>query len=228
MSKKISGVYLEKGHEEEKNYCLVRQINDNEVEVRYLDEDDNPSELSETVSTAIFNQRFISPKYYFEGKIYKANQLLAKAEKYIDQNQLQEAKNELKNALELDPENLKANFEMGKLYLKTDETEKAKETFTNISKMDSIFEEKNKHFFNKCGIQLRKHQLYSEAIHFFKKALTLSPNDENLYFNLARTYFENRNPEKANKSILKSLKLNRDFREAKAYEEYMKKKGRDT
>jgi len=134
MSKKNSGIYIVKDYERKKTYCLVRQINDNEIEIRYLDQDDNPSGIVEIVSKADFDQRFIPPKYYFEGKIHRVNQLLAEAEKHVNQKQLQEAENKYNNALELAPENLKANLGKGNLYLKIGKPEKAKKIFTNISK----------------------------------------------------------------------------------------------
>ena len=94
---------------------------------------------------------------------------------------------------------------------------KAKEIFTDISKIDAIFEEKNKHFFNECGIQLRKQGLYEEAIDYYAKALSVCSDDENLHFNLARALFENGDVEKAQEGINKVLGMNPDHKEAKEF-----------
>ncbi len=112
---------------------------------------------------------------------------------------------------------------IGKVYLEIGEAEKAREVFSNISQIDAIFEEKNKHFFNECAIQLRKQKLYNETIGYYEKAISVSPNDENLCFNLARANFDNGNAVKARECINKALQINPDFIEGKAYIKYMEK-----
>ena len=61
------------------------------------------------------------------------------------------------------------------------EKDKAKDVFVKISRIDAIFEEKNKHFFNDCAIQLRKQELYTEAIDYYNKSIELCAEDENLF-----------------------------------------------
>jgi tetratricopeptide (TPR) repeat protein len=104
------------------------------------------------------------------------------------------------------------------------ESSKAKEIFVKISKTEAIFEEKNKHFFNECAIQLRKQKLYDEAIDYYHKGIELSPNDENLYFNSARAHFEKGDHEKAKESIFKVISINPAHKEAKAFLNYMDQK----
>lgn len=50
-------------------------------------------------------------------------------------------------------------------------------------------------------------------VRIFKKALTVSPNDENLYYNLARAYIEIGEKKNAKATIEQALKINPDFRE---------------
>ena len=97
------------------------------------------------------------------------------------------------------------------------EKDKAKDIFVKISRIDAIFEEKNKHFFNDCAIQLRKQELYTEAIDYYNKSIELCSEDENLFFNLSRAYFENNVIKEAKEKIIKALKINPEFKEAKAY-----------
>lgn len=238
MVDKIEGVFLlEKDTKsgigdtekkaKQKMYCLAKEICNDEIEVRYLDSNDEPSEIIEKIPKEEFIHNFTFQPYYFEQKATaiekKVNQHCAIAEEHTLRKELHDAENEYRNALGLDEENLQANFGIGNVYLKMGESEKAKEVFKKISRIDAIFEEKNKHFFNECGIQLRKQELYDEAIEYYEKAINLSPDDENLYFNLARPYFAKGNEEKVQELIFKALAINPAFKEGKAFLKYMTK-----
>jgi tetratricopeptide (TPR) repeat protein len=48
------------------------------------------------------------------------------------------------------------------------------------------FESEHKHLFNEFGIQLRVSGMYAEALAFYTRAQELSPDDENLLYNMAR------------------------------------------
>ena len=47
-----------------------------------------------------------------------------------------------------------------------------------VSRIDAILEEKNKHFFNACAMQLRKQELYTEAIDYYNKSIELCAEDD--------------------------------------------------
>ena len=94
------------------------------------------------------------------------------------------------------------------------QTGKAKEVFRKLSEIDAIFEEENKHIFNEFGIELRKANMTDEALANYLKALEISPKDENLYFNIARLYYDAKDFEKASEWIKKSITFNPHFREA--------------
>jgi len=236
MADKFEGVFLlEKearigtGHTEkkvvQKMYCLAKELESGEVEVRYLDGNDKPMEIAERFSKQEFVHRFTFQPYYLERKEAGQQKKLLKhivtAEEHARKNELHSAEYEYKNALRLDEQNLRANFGIGNVYLQMGEKDKAKEIFANISKIDAIFEEQNKHFFNECGIQLRKQELYQEAIEYYNKAINLSPDDEHLFFNLARAYFEKGEVAQANEYIARALAAKPDFEEAKLLLQYM-------
>ncbi len=239
MVDRIEGVFLlEKeakigtGHTERKvkqnMYCLAKQINDNEIEVRFLGADDAPSNVVEKIPKEKFIHDFIFQPYYFEQKKAekqkKTNKAIATAEEHVKRNELYSAEYEYKNALKFDEKNLRANFGIGNVYLKMGEKDKARDIFIKVSKIGAIFEEKNKHFFNECGIQLRKHELYDEAIEYYKKALKVAPKDENLCFNLARAFFEKGDLEEARECIYKAISINPDYQEGKAFLDYIAQK----
>ncbi|MCP4715790.1 MAG: tetratricopeptide repeat protein [Deltaproteobacteria bacterium] len=245
-AEKIEGVfYVEKvakigtGHTEKKvkqrMFCLAKQVGDDEVEFCYLGANDEPMGEPEVVPKKDFIHKFVFQPYYFEKKKAeqekqdgekdkKVNKQIALAEKHVEKNELYSAEHEYKVALKIDEQNLRANFGIGNVYLKMGERDKAKDIFAKISKIDAIFEEKNKHFFNECGIQLRKQKLYDEAIDYYEKAVKLSPDDENLYFNLARPCCESGNIERAQEVMYKALEINPKFKEGKALLNYIAEK----
>lgn len=236
---KIEGVFL---YEKEANigtghtrkivkqqmFCIAREIDDNEVEIRYLGADDKPLELAETIPKDDFVRNFTFQPYYFEskhsGEQKKLNKHIAIAEEHARKKEFYSAEYEFKNALKIDEKNLRANFGIGNVYLAMGQREKASEIFVKISHIDAIFEEDNKHFFNECAIQLRKQELFDESIDYYTKAITLSPNDENLYFNLCRAHVEKGAWDIAREQIYKALSLYPDFKEGKAMLHYIDQK----
>ena len=236
MADKIQGIFsVEKtakigtGSTEKKvkqqMYCQAIEKEDGQIEVRYLGKDDEPIDVPECIPKDVFIRDSVFQPYFLEErkaeKEKKANKNILTAEEHVKQNELYSAEYEYKLALRIDEENLKATFGIGNVYLKMGEKEKAKDIFVKISRIDAIFEEKNKHFFNECAIQLRKQELYAEAIDYYNKSIELCAEDENLFFNLSRAYFENNDIKEAKEKIIKALKINPEFKEAKAYLYYL-------
>ncbi|MBI4827884.1 MAG: tetratricopeptide repeat protein [Nitrospinae bacterium] len=110
---------------------------------------------------------------------------------------------------------LEANLGKGKAHMSLGEVDKAREAFETMSKLDNLYDKENKHIFNEYGIELRRAQLYDLAIDNYNKALEIDPNDEALYFNIARALNESGNTQAAVENLQKALKLKPDFAEAK-------------
>lgn len=70
-------------------------------------------------------------------------------------------------------------------------------------------------FYNEAGISSRKSGNIDKAILEYKKALAVSPDDENLYYNLARAYMEIDQKKNAKAAIERALQLKPDFPEGK-------------
>jgi tetratricopeptide (TPR) repeat protein len=75
---------------------------------------------------------------------------------------------------------------------------------------------------NTAGIEYRKAGLFDRAITEFKKALFFHPQDEGLYYNLARAFMEKKDWEQAEQTIREGLKTKPDFREGKALLKYIR------
>jgi tetratricopeptide (TPR) repeat protein len=63
--------------------------------------------------------------------------------------------------------------------------------------------------------------MMDQAIEYYERALTLSTNDENLHYNIARAYFAKGNFAKAVDHIIAALKLNRTMPESKKFLKYL-------
>ena len=70
--------------------------------------------------------------------------------------------------------------------------------------------------YNRLGIALRRQKKFSEAIRYYQKALKIDPQNDNLYYNIARAYHESGDKKKSLEALEKALEINPDFWEAKA------------
>lgn len=85
----------------------------------------------------------------------------------------------------------------------------ARELISDEEKISSILI----HYYNGKGIEFRREGRYAEAIGEFKKALVVQPDDEGLYYNIARGYMESKEWQNAQDAIEEALKINADFKE---------------
>jgi tetratricopeptide (TPR) repeat protein len=77
--------------------------------------------------------------------------------------------------------------------------------------------------YNTMGMKDREIKQFDEAISNYSKAISVSPEDENLHYNIARAYFEASKRDKAEEYLGKALKLNPEFKEGKVFYNYLLK-----
>lgn len=65
--------------------------------------------------------------------------------------------------------------------------------------------------FNSLGLLLRKQGKWREAILEYRKALSIAPKDENLYYNMGMAYAEGKSMLEASQSLLRAWELNPDI-----------------
>jgi len=82
--------------------------------------------------------------------------------------------------------------------------------------IDAAFSGEHKHLFNDFGINLRKNEMYDQAVEYYARALELSPNDENLHYNIAKAHSFAGNDIKALEHLHSALSIRGDFPEARA------------
>lgn len=76
--------------------------------------------------------------------------------------------------------------------------------------------------YNERGIEARKGGQYDAAISEFRKIVSLCPEDEGLYYNLARAYLGKQEWDSAEETISESLSINEAFLEGQKLLAYIK------
>lgn len=91
-----------------------------------------------------------------------------------------------------------------------------------INESDDIREAVALHY-NDVGMQCRTDKSLTEAVSNYSKALMVSPEDENLHYNLGRAHFEAGNLNKAEDFLANAMKLNPEFAEGQIFYDYLLK-----
>ena len=142
---------------------------------------------------------------------------VARGERHLRNNETFSAEMEFKTALRIDEENIRATFGLGLSYLARGDTQRGAIVFRRLVRLDAAFEPRHKHMFNQFGISLRKNKMYPQALKYYAKARIISGEDENLIFNMARTFYEKDRPTLALKFLAKALAMNPNLAEARKF-----------
>ena len=149
---------------------------------------------------------------------------VARGDKFYKRGQTYSAEYEYGKALELEEENVRANFGIGLCYIARGEKDKARQVFERLVELEAAFSDEHKHLFNEFGISLRKAGMHAEALSYYARAVALAPNDENLHHNMARAAFEMGQADLTAQHLADCLKLNPEHPEARQFVEYLKRK----
>ncbi len=102
---------------------------------------------------------------------------------------------------------------------------KANDIFERIVGLEAAFEEEHKHLFNDFGINMRKNKMYEQALQYYLRAEELVTNDEHLFHNIARCFYEKGDIKGCKKYVAKSLRVNPNLKESKMFWAFLKSKG---
>lgn len=101
---------------------------------------------------------------------------------------------------------------------------RAMHSFETPLLMDVPWRPKHKHMFSEFGTTLRRVKVFALALRYHSKALSLSPNEANILFNLARVHVSLGNFEEAASCLTDVLKKKPKLKEAVLLKEYVDKK----
>ncbi|WP_247648321.1 tetratricopeptide repeat protein [Pseudodesulfovibrio sp. zrk46] len=111
----------------------------------------------------------------------------------------------------------------GDVFAIQDRLDEAKQVFVEIlqNEPDAV------NPFNRLGVKLRKQGDYKGAIRAYHQAAELTPDDPNLYYNMARAYGFNGDNENALKYAEKSIELDPKMEHAQALRDQIAKKSKN-
>ena len=115
-----------------------------------------------------------------------------------------------RDSTEISPLNAERQLNLGEALLETGDFQAAEQAFKTALSLDPT----QTHAFNRLGISLRRQGKLEEAGEYFLRAAEVSQDDENLYFNLSRVYFDRGDTDQARTFLEKALNLKPDFKEA--------------
>ncbi|MFW5733648.1 MAG: tetratricopeptide repeat protein [Oceanidesulfovibrio sp.] len=212
----------------QKTFWMAKEIDDGVVEIQPINMNCVPSGPKRKIAKEDLIQKFSPEPEYYVQTVYPAmrnlDQKIEDGERHREKGEHFSAENKFRKALEVDVENVRANFGLGLTYLERGESEKADNIFERLVKLDAAFEPEHKHLFNDFGINLRKSKMYDQALEYYGRAETLATADENLYYNMARAYFEKRQIDQAVEYLNKALELDPEHEAASQFLEWIKER----
>ncbi|MCG8529551.1 MAG: tetratricopeptide repeat protein [Desulfovibrionales bacterium] len=188
---------------------------DGKIEIQPLNANYVPSGTKRYITLEDLIGRFQpEPEFYVTTvfpRMKELSETVDRADQHREHGENFTAEFEYGNALQVDEENVRANFGLGLTYLDRGETGKANNIFERLVKLDAAFEQKHKHLFNEFGISLRKNKMTTQALEYYDRALELSGGDDHLYYNIARAYFEKKDYVRCVDFLLKAIDINPEF-----------------
>lgn len=195
----------------QKTFWFVEQHGD-EIECQPLNPNYVPSGPKRKITMDELVAKFSPEPEFYQMSVFPAMRQMQKAvdngDSHREKGETFAAEYEYSRALKVDEENVRANFGIGLTYMERGELEKAENIFERLVKLESAFEAEHKHLFNEFGINLRKNKMLTQAVEYYRKALDLSQNDENLHMNLARALLETKDMDGCLEHLFKALELN--------------------
>jgi tetratricopeptide (TPR) repeat protein len=147
-------------------------------------------------------------------RMQELEEAIRRGDRHRSQEELFSAEVEYKLALQIDEEDIRANFGLGLTFLARGDAEKGRYVFGKLVSLEAAFRPEHKHLFNEFGIALRKSRMFKESALYYTRALDLAQDDDHLLYNLARAHFELLDFNESHACVQKALNLNPRLAEA--------------
>lgn len=221
----LKSVFSKQEQRGNKKYWLVKELGPDRYELQEINRANVPTGPLKYIDRKEFTENYNLEMDYWEEKVRpkleKLNSSIQRGEAHRDRGELYSAEMEYREALQVDEGNVRATFGLGQTYLEQGNTEKAQDVFRKILNIKTAFRTEHKHMFNDFGISMRKSGMYREAVEYYQRAIQLDSTDENLLFNIARTFFESGDWENCIKYLTACLEKNQGVEEAKKFCKYI-------
>jgi len=213
----------------QKTYWDVEELEDGQISIQPLNRNYVPSGPKRQIERDDFLTKFNPEPEFYVSTVYPAikemDGAIVRGEKHRERGAAYSAEFEYQQAMSIDEENVRANFGLGLTYLDRGDQVKANDIFERLVGLEAAFETEHKHLFNDFGINMRKNKMYDQALQYYLRAEELVKNDEHLFHNIARCYFEKGNVDECKKYLIKSLDVNPDLEASKQFWAYLQTQG---
>ncbi|WP_285905518.1 tetratricopeptide repeat protein [Pseudodesulfovibrio pelocollis] len=213
----------------QKTYWSSEELEDGSIVVQPLNRNYVPSGPRRTLSRDEFLTKFNPEPEFYLSTVFPAiremDDAVVRGEKHRERGAAYSAEFEFKRATAIDEENVRANFGLGLTYLDRGDQVKANDIFERIVGLEAAFESEHKHLFNDFGINMRKNKMYEQALQYYLRAEELVEDDEHLFHNIARCFYEKGDVEGCKKYLRKSLEVNPDLKESRMFWAFLKSEG---
>lgn len=214
----------------QKTYWFVEETENRDViMVQPLNVNYIPSGPKREIPKEDFLQKFSPEPEFYTTTVYpkmrELDDTIVRGEKHREVGNAYSAEFEFNQATNVDENNVRANFGLGLTYLDRGDSTKANDIFKRLVKLDAAFESEHKHLFNDFGINLRKNKMLDQALEYYLRGEELEQNDENLFHNIARVYYEKGDLAKCVEYLKRSLAINPDMQEGRMFMEFLDKQG---
>lgn len=208
-------------------YWYARQLSPHEFEIQPLNAHHVPSGVRSVLQELDFLKQYTPEPTYYRLHTVPALETLKRKiqmgqEAFVKGN-LDEAERQFLKALMIDDKNIDANYGLGEVYSEKKDFDKLKKVLDTLLGLEEAFSFEFRQKFNSFGISLRKNGHYDESIRYYEKSLEIVDTDENVYFNLARVYFEKGLNGDCVNHLEQALKINPGFIEAQKFLKYCQK-----
>lgn len=207
----------------EKVYWSVMERDDGNFVIKPLNSEFVPIGVRQIVSRNEFLAEFSPEPEFYVNKVYPAMEAMARSED--SRSSGSDSDVEQKRTAAVDEDNVRASFGLGLTYLDEGEQQKAQDLFDRLAQLKAPFQKEHKHLFNDFGINMRKNQMFDQALQYYKRAEMLVQDDEHLFHNIARCYYEKGDVEECKRYLKKSLRVNPLLEESQLFWEYLKEQG---
>ncbi|WP_461210885.1 tetratricopeptide repeat protein [Desulfocurvus sp. DL9XJH121] len=211
-----------------KTFWMVLQDANDTLSIQPLNINYVPSGPKRTVPKDDFLEKFSPEPEFYVSTVYpkmkEMQESVDKGEQHREKGETFSAELEFNNALNIDEENVRANFGLGLTYLERGDDTKANDIFERLVKLDAAFEPEHKHLFNDFGINLRKNKMYQQSLDYYERAIELVSTDENLFYNIARVFYEREEFDRAAANLQKAIEMSPHFEEAAKFLQFLKEK----
>lgn len=210
-------------------YWYARRLSQAVYEVQPLNAHHVPSGLRKELPEIEFLTSYVPEPTYYRTNTVPALQTLARkiaeGERLFSLNQLDAAEKQFLKALMIDGLNVRANYGLGEVYSEKKDFVKLKKVLDTLLGIDEAFHQEQRERFNSFGINLRKNGHFEESLRFYQRALEFNDRDENVFFNIARVYFDKGDTDTCRAHLRRALDLNPEFLEARKFLKYCDQHG---